>query len=51
MRSFEREINGLAAVQRHAIRQARVAPLATSLEQGMRGERPGSRVMPMSPRP
>lgn len=35
----EREINGLAAAQRHSIRQVRVAPLVTSLEQWMRGER------------
>jgi len=35
----EREINGLTAEQRLAIRQVRVAPLVTSLEQWMRGER------------
>jgi len=35
----EREINGLAAEQRLAIRRVRVAPLVTSLEQWMRGER------------
>jgi transposase len=35
----EREINGLAAEQRLAIRQVRVAPLVTSLEQWMRAER------------
>jgi transposase len=35
----EREINGLSAMQRHAIRQVRVASLATSLEDWMRGER------------
>ena len=35
----EREINGLAAEQRLAIRQVRVVPLVTSLEQWMRGER------------
>jgi transposase len=35
----EREINGLSATQRHAMRQVRVAPLVTSLEDGMRGER------------
>jgi hypothetical protein len=35
----EREINGLSAEQRHAIRQVRVAPLVTSLEEWMRGER------------
>ena len=35
----EREINGLPAVQRHAIRQIRVAPLVASLEQWMRAER------------
>ena len=35
----EREINGLTAEQRLAIRQVRVAPLVASLEQWMRGER------------
>jgi transposase len=35
----EREINGLTAAQRHAIRQVRVAPLVASLEQWMRSER------------
>jgi hypothetical protein len=35
----ERGINGLSAAQRHAIRQVRVMPLVTSLEQWMRGER------------
>ena len=35
----EREINGLPAAQRHAIRQTRVAPLVASLEQWMRAER------------
>jgi transposase len=35
----EREINGLSAEQRHAIRQVRVAPLVTSLADWMRGER------------
>jgi transposase len=35
----EREINGLSAEQRHAIRQVRVAPLVTSLEGWMRSER------------
>jgi len=35
----EREINGLSAAQRLAIRQVRVAPLVTSLEQWMRAER------------
>jgi transposase len=35
----EREINGLTAEQRLAIRQVRVAPLITSLEQWMRAER------------
>lgn len=35
----EREINGLSAAQRHSIRQVRVAPLVTSLEQWMRAER------------
>ena len=35
----EREINGLAPVQRQAIRQSRVAPLVALLEQWMRAER------------
>jgi transposase len=35
----EREINGLTAMRRHAIRQVRVASLVTSLEDWMRGER------------
>jgi len=35
----EREINGLTAEQRLAIRQVRIAPLITSLEQWMRAER------------
>jgi hypothetical protein len=35
----ERDINGLPATQRHAMRQLRVAPLITSLETWMRGER------------
>lgn len=35
----EREINGLAAEPRRAVRQVRVAPLVASLEQWMRGER------------
>jgi transposase len=35
----EREINGLTAAQRHAIRQVRVVPLVASLEQWMRSER------------
>jgi transposase len=35
----EREINGHPAEQRRAIRQVRAAPLVTSLEQWMRGER------------
>jgi transposase len=35
----EREIKGLPAAQRHSIRQVRVAPLVTSLEQWMRAER------------
>jgi hypothetical protein len=35
----EREINGRSAAQRLAIRQVRVAPLLTSLEDWMRGER------------
>jgi transposase len=35
----EREINGLSAAQRNAIRQVRVAPLVTSLEDWMRAER------------
>jgi transposase len=36
---IEGEINGLSAARRHSIRQVRVAPLVTSLEQWMRGER------------
>jgi len=35
----ERDINGLSAAQRHAVRQVRVAPLVAALEQWMRGER------------
>jgi transposase len=35
----EREINGLSAAQRQAIRQVRVVPLVASLETWMRGER------------
>jgi len=35
----ERDINGLPATQRQAIRQVRVAPLVTSLESWMRVER------------
>src|SRR5277367_5840754 len=35
----EREINGLAAEQRLAIRQVRIVPLVASLEQWMRAER------------
>ena len=35
----ERDINGLPAPQRHAMRQVRVAPLVGSLETWMRGER------------
>ena len=35
----ERDINGLALSERHAIRQIRVAPLVASLEQWMRAER------------
>ncbi|MBF6561438.1 MAG: IS66 family transposase [Candidatus Binataceae bacterium] len=35
----ERDINGLPATQRHAVRQVRVVPLVTSLETWMRGER------------
>ena len=35
----EREINGLSAAQRYSIRQVRVVPLVTSLEQWMRAER------------
>jgi len=35
----ERDINGLKAEQRHAVRQIRVAPLVADLEQWMRGER------------
>ena len=37
--NVEREINGLPAAQRHAIRQIRVVPLVASLEQWMRAER------------
>ncbi len=37
--AVERNINGLPAAQRHAIRQVRVAPLVTSLETWMRSER------------
>jgi transposase len=36
---LERDINGLPAVQRHAVRQVRVAPLVATLEQWMRSER------------
>jgi transposase len=35
----ERDINGLSAARRQAIRQVRMAPLVTSLEQWMRTER------------
>lgn len=35
----EREISGLSAAQRYIIRQTRVAPLVTALEQWMRAER------------
>jgi transposase len=35
----ERDINGLPATQRHTMRQLRVAPIVTSLETWMRGER------------
>ena len=35
----ERDINGLSAAQRHAIRQIRVAPLVRDLETWMRAER------------
>jgi len=37
--AVERHINGLGAAQRHAIRQARVAPLVRALEAWMRTER------------
>jgi hypothetical protein len=37
--AVERDINGLPAAQRHAIRQVRVAPLVASLETWMRGAR------------
>jgi transposase len=37
--AIERDINGLAAEQRHAIRQVRIAPLVTALESWMRAER------------
>jgi len=36
---IEREINGLPAAQRHALRQVRVAPLVASLEDWMRAAR------------
>jgi transposase len=35
----ERDINGLPATQRHAVRRVRVAPLVADLEHWMRGER------------
>ena len=35
----ERDLNGLPATQRHAVRQLRVAPLVTSLETWILGER------------
>jgi transposase len=35
----ERDLNGLPATQRHAVRQLRAAPLVTSLETWIRGER------------
>lgn len=35
----EREINGLSAEQRRAVRQVRIAPLVASLEHWMRSER------------
>jgi transposase len=35
----ERDINGLPAAQRHALRQVRAAPLVADLETWMRGER------------
>jgi hypothetical protein len=31
--NIERDINGLPAAQRHAVRQVRVAPLVAALEQ------------------
>ena len=37
--AVERDINGLPATQRHALRQVRAAPLVTALETWMRGER------------
>jgi transposase len=37
--AIERDINGLSAAQRQAIRQVRVAPLVAALERWMRGER------------
>ena len=37
--ALEREINGLAAEQRRAVRQARVAPLVAGLGDWLRGER------------
>ena len=36
---IERDINGVSAAQRHAVRQVRVAPLVFALEQWMRSER------------
>jgi transposase len=49
--AVEREINGLFSEQRHAIRQVRVAPLVTSLQQWIGANDPACRAMPMSPRP
>jgi hypothetical protein len=37
--AIERDINGLAAEQRRAIRQVRIVPLVTALETWMRAER------------
>jgi transposase len=37
--AIEREINGLSAEQRLAVRTTRIAPLVSELESGMRGER------------
>ena len=48
---IEREINGLPAAQRQALRQIRAAPLVTSLATGCAANAASSRGMPMSQRP
>jgi hypothetical protein len=48
--AIERDIKGLSAVRRHAVRQVRVAPLVTALEQWMRSERAKLSAMPTWPR-